>query len=113
MREFNLQESALVYGTEHGWYARRVRWGGRRGAPDTVFIKDGRHVWIEFKREDGEGEVAVAQSRESKRLQQHGAESYIVDSWDDFIRILNGPLQETNTRTKLRQGNASHSRRTA
>lgn len=90
--EFDLQEPAIVYAEARGWLVRRVKWVGRRGAQDTLFLKAGRHVWIEFKREDGNGVIAPAQTRAAKEFIAHGAESYIVDSWDVFLRILDGPL---------------------
>jgi hypothetical protein len=69
-----------------GWLVRKVMWPGRRGATDRLFLKDGRHVWIEFK-DFGEDPSAL-QSNEIKRFREHGAEVYVVDNVRAGLRIL-------------------------
>lgn len=69
-----------------GWFVRKVAWTGRIGAPDRVFIKGGRTVWIEFKRE---GKTArLAQTLEHDRMRAAGAEVYVCDNVSDALKAL-------------------------
>lgn len=71
-----------------GWIARKVKWGeqGRRSAMDHVFVKDGRHVWIEFKA-PGE-EATVIQKREHRRFRNAGAEVHVIDNVRAGLKVL-------------------------
>lgn len=69
-----------------GWFVRKLAWVGRVGAPDRVFIKGGRVVFIEFK---DKGKVPrKSQELEHDRLRAAGAEIYYCDSAIDALRIL-------------------------
>jgi hypothetical protein len=69
-----------------GWFVRKVGWIGRRDAPDRLFIKGGRTVWIEFK---DYGEVArLSQKLEHERMRAAGAEVYVCDTVSEALRIL-------------------------
>lgn len=73
-----------------GWFARKVEWPGRIGAPDRVFIRAGRTVWIEFK---APGKVPRrSQTLEHDRMREAGAEVYVADSVDKAMRYLQEPL---------------------
>ena len=69
-----------------GWFVRKVRWIGRRKAPDRVFVKGGRTVWIEFKRA-GKG-ATETQSEEHSEMREHGAEVHVIDNVRDGLRLL-------------------------
>lgn len=69
-----------------GYFVRKVQWPGRHGAPDRVFIKDGRVVWIEFKR-PGE-KPRLSQTLEHDRMKAAGAEIHWCDSIADALQIL-------------------------
>jgi len=69
-----------------GWLARKVAWPGRKSAMDHVFAKDGRIVWIEFKRRGVEPEVL--QRREINRWLKAGAEVYVIDNIHDGLKVL-------------------------
>lgn len=61
-----------------GWMVMPITWRGETGAPDRLFLKDGDHVWIEFK---SPGETPRAdQVRAHGRLRDHGAEVFVVDT---------------------------------
>lgn len=71
-----------------GWIVRKVKWGqqGRRAAMDRLFLKEGRHVWIEFK---APGQVPdPLQAREHRRFRAAGAEVYVIDNVRDGLRVL-------------------------
>lgn len=80
-------ESPVVVRAERaGWFCRKVSWPNRIGAPDRVFIKGGRVVWIEFK-DDGK-EARLSQQLEHDRMRAAGAEVYVCDNVSDALRIL-------------------------
>jgi hypothetical protein len=69
-----------------GWLVRKVSWPGRRAAMDRLFLKKGRHVWIEFK---APGEPAEPlQVREHKRFRLHGAEVHVIDDVAIGLKVL-------------------------
>lgn len=86
--EASLELTILDEAEAAGWFVRKVQWPGRKGAPDRVFIKDGRTVWIEFKRPDGKGNLARIQGRNRKDMADAGAEIYVVESYAHAREIL-------------------------
>jgi hypothetical protein len=69
-----------------GWYVKKVVTPGRKGAFDRLFIKEGRHIWIEFK--DPEGKPSELQWKEYGKLRDHGAEAHFCDNYADGKAIL-------------------------
>jgi hypothetical protein len=88
MAESWLEGEAVKYAKRRGWYTRKVRWLCRRGAPDRIFIRDGRNVWIEFKRPDGRGVVSGNQKSERRLMIGAGAEIYLVETVLEYEAIL-------------------------
>ena len=72
-----------------GWFVEKVAWVGKRNAVDRVFIKAGRHVWIEFKRP--KAKPRIGQLRDHERLRRAGAEVHWCDNLTDARRILGLP----------------------
>jgi hypothetical protein len=76
----------VVRAERAGWFVRKCQWASRIGAPDRVFIKGGRTVWIEFK---DEGKVPrLSQTLEHDRMRAAGAEVYVCDKASDALQIL-------------------------
>lgn len=69
-----------------GWLVSKVSWPGRIGAPDRVFIKAGRVVWIEFK-DKGE-KPRLSQTQEHDRMRAAGAEMYVCDNAFEALKLL-------------------------
>jgi len=71
---------------ERGWLARKLKWIGRVGAPDRLFAKGGRTIFVEFKKP---GETpAPHQVREHARMKAAGIEVYVVDSTEAGYRLV-------------------------
>lgn len=96
LREEDVEERVCAVARRQGWFERKVKWGGRAGAPDRVFIKEGRTVWIEFKRPSG-GHRKGLQIREGKRITDHGGEHHFCNTVELGFKILGleGPLWPT------------------
>lgn len=84
--EANIELTICDEAEAQGWFQRKVSWIGRKSAPDRVFIKNGRTVWIEFKRPGKR--PTVPQSREADRMRKAGAEVYWCDDIPEGRRIL-------------------------
>lgn len=82
-----------------GWFVRKVSWPGRIGAPDRVFIKCGRVVWIEFKAPGKE--PRQSQVLEHDRMRKAGAELYWFDNIHDALAALKRPSPEDIYRDAL------------
>ena len=86
MRESALERQCVRAAQARGWLVRKLKWIGRDGAPDRVFFRGGKVMWLEFKA-PGE-EPKPIQLREHKRMRSHGASVHVVDSWKLFDRII-------------------------
>lgn len=73
-KETVLEEDICAEAEAAGWFVRKVQWTGRRGAPDRVFIRNGRVVWIEFKRLGRKAQGL--QDRELRRMKEVGAQIF-------------------------------------
>lgn len=77
MQERGLEDKAIKLAQSRGWLVRKVKWLGRRGAPDRVFIKHGITIWVEFKQLNKD--LRVQQNREVTRMRDHGAHVVRID----------------------------------
>jgi hypothetical protein len=86
MLESRIEYTVVMRAMRAGWFVRKVAWLGRKDAPDRVFAKGGRTVWIEFK---APGEVArLSQDKEHGLMRAAGMEVHVVDSVIAGLRIL-------------------------
>ena len=84
--ELHIEDPICTWAEDDGWLVRKLTYPGRDGAPDRMFIKGGRVVFIEFK--DTGKPLAPLQARERKRLLAAGAEAYMVDTRAQACKIL-------------------------
>lgn len=76
-RESQIEKAVVDHAENLGWLIRKVKWIGRRAAPDRVFFKAGRTIWVEFKR-PGE-KPRLLQEREHTRMRDAGCEVHVID----------------------------------
>ena len=77
MRERDVEDYLVRRVKEKGGEVRKVKWVGRRGAPDRVVFLNGVH-FVELKRPGAR--LADHQEREHARMQKHGAKVWTLDS---------------------------------
>lgn len=77
MRESVVEEEVRKYAEARGWFCRKLMFIGRRNCPDRMFAKDGRCVFVEFKK-PGE-KPRPGQDREIKRMRRAGLDVHVVD----------------------------------
>lgn len=86
MLESPIEKMVVDRAEAAGWFVRKLSWVGRRSAPDRLFVKDGRVVFIEFKAP--KKGVVGGQSKELTRLLAAGAEAYCCDNPLSALRAL-------------------------
>lgn len=86
IRETEVEGPARDYAKSRGWYADKIMRTGRRGFPDHLFIRQGRVIFIEFKRP---GEVPEPhQLKRHREIRCYGGEVFVVDSLEVAREIL-------------------------
>jgi hypothetical protein len=70
-----------------GGEVRKLKWIGRRGAPDrVVMLPGGRLYWVELKRPGQKAEPH--QAREHERMLRMGQGVVVIDSFDAIEVLL-------------------------
>lgn len=64
-----------------GWYVVHIIQSNKNGINDTIAVRGGRHIWIEWKREGGR--PRELQIFRHKELSAAGAESFVIDKIQD------------------------------
>lgn len=87
-RESDVENYLIEKVKLEGGEVRKVKWIGRRGAPDRVVFLGGVH-FVELKAPGKKPEDH--QYREHKRMQRHGVYVWVIDSFemvDDFVETV-------------------------
>lgn len=84
--ESSVERDACAYAEKRGWMVFKFVSPGRRGVPDRLFIRNGRHLFIEFKRLDAE--ARKQQEKRHREMREHGAEVHVVDNLKDAYELL-------------------------
>ena len=86
MLEKTIERAVCKAAKAAGWLCFKFTSPGNVGVPDRLFIKDGRHIFIEFKapgRQPRKIQIAVI-----NKMIATGAEVYIVDDIQEGKEIL-------------------------
>lgn len=87
-RERDIERYLVVRAQELGGEVRKVKWIGRKHAPDRLVLLPGRSIWAEVK---ASGKLATpGQRREHDRMRALGQCVSVVDSFDRVDEVLNG-----------------------
>lgn len=76
--ESYIEKACVRFAKRAGWFCRKVRWLGRDNAPDRYFARNGKQIWIEFKKT--KGKATIAQKREHRKMRAAGVKVYVVNS---------------------------------
>ena len=88
--EAKIENPACDYAERLGFEHRKLKWVGRRDAPDRIFWREEppvRPFVIEFKAP--KKEPRSGQRREIYSLKLSGMDAYICDDLDEAKRIIN------------------------
>lgn len=84
--EADIERPAKKFAKLRGWFVAKVRFLDRRGAPDKLFIRDGRHMWVEFKRP---GKPPTKQQLEVHTdMRAAGAEVHTIDTLEQALELF-------------------------
>lgn len=84
--ESKVERDICDYAQRRGWWVAKFIAPGQTGVPDRLFIRRGRHVFIEVKRP---GEVpSEKQFDKHAEMRAFGAEVHWVDSLEEAMEIL-------------------------
>lgn len=86
LSEHNIQDDVIGYARSKRWLHRKLKWVGRRSAPDDLFAKDGRVMLVEFKKTGKP--LRIDQKREHKRLVAAGIEVHVIDNAEDGYALF-------------------------
>ena len=86
MAESQIEKTVCNKAEAAGFLVRKVQWVGRRGAPDRLFIRNGEHIWIEFK--DGDKPPSALQLNNRKHMRLAGAEVHVVGTVKHGLEVL-------------------------
>jgi hypothetical protein len=78
MREKDVEDYLVKRAQAMGGEVRKVKWIGRRGAPDRFVMLPGRSIWVELKAPNKL--PAAHQLREHERMRAMGQSVCVVDS---------------------------------
>lgn len=86
MRERDIERYLIARVKALGGEVRKVKWIGRRSAPDRLVLLPGRCYWVEIK---APGKTPTpAQKREHARLRNAGADVFVLDSHHAIDNLL-------------------------
>lgn len=86
MSEGAFEQSIVEYAAECGFFARKMKYLGRRGCPDRWFFGHGEIIIIEFKAIAGR--LHVLQKLEHDRYRKAGITVYVVKTREQAERIF-------------------------
>ena len=87
MRESTIEAYLCEWVKELGGEVRKVKWIGRRGAPDrVVMLPGGLLYWVELKRPGQKAEPH--QTREHERMRGMGQRVLVIDSFEAIEALL-------------------------
>lgn len=84
--ESEIESDITDFAEVRGWWQAKFTSPGLRGVADRIFIRRGRHVFIEIKR-PGE-EPTLQQQKRARDMRSAGAEVVWVDSLEKARAIL-------------------------
>lgn len=86
MIESVMEQLLFERATKSGWLHRKLKWIGRRNAPDRFFAKDGRVMLVELK-QPGEA-PRPGQEREIAILRAAGVVVHVIDNLRDGYALF-------------------------
>ncbi len=86
MRESAIESYLVKRVTQTGGEIRKVKWIGRRGAPDRLVLFPCKAVWVETKAPCEP--LKPHQKREHQRLQRVGQDVVKIDSLEDVDELI-------------------------
>lgn len=89
--EASIEDDVVAFAENRGWLVRKMVYPGRRGCPDRFFMKGGKLVIMELKRQHKKRADPI-QVREHQRYAEAGWKVHIVNDRNKAARLLGYPI---------------------
>lgn len=87
--ESDIERFSSKEAEREGWFQVKIMRASKRSLPDRLYIKAGRHVFMEWKRDNIP--PTEQQKYRHDEMRRHGAEVHVVDSVEKARVILGIP----------------------
>lgn len=84
--ESDVEDPCKRWARGRGWLVRKFKSPSNRSGMDDIFVKHGRHVWVEFKRP--RKKPTEKQADEHKAFRDAGAEVHVIDNIEAFKALF-------------------------
>lgn len=84
--EARIEKKSCAHATTKGWLARKLKTHNNRGAPDRMFLRNGRVLFVEFKAPNGR--LSKLQIYEHEQYFKKGIKVHVVDNFKDFAELI-------------------------
>jgi len=85
--EIEVESLVIAWAEDHGWLCPKLQWLNQTGWPDRTFLKNGKVVWIEFKRPK-KGRREPKQIYWNGRIRRQGCNAHFVKTVEEGIELL-------------------------
>ena len=82
MLEREIEAQCVKWAKANGWLSYKFVSPSNRGVPDRMFLRNGKTVFVEFKRPGGK--VSTLQQRQIDKLNAYDFKVFVVTSWEGF-----------------------------
>lgn len=86
MKEAHIEKACIAMAKAAGYETRKVKFIAQNGAPDRIFFKPGRFIWVEMKQKSGV--VSPLQEHQMNLLSAAGQEVHVVSTVDQFRDLI-------------------------
>lgn len=85
--EIDIETLVCNWARDQGWLVAKLQWVGQTGWPDRFFLRNGIHIFIEFKKPKG-GRIAPKQQHWHDEIWDHEGRAYFAKTAEEGIAIL-------------------------
>jgi hypothetical protein len=87
MIEHSIESTGDALAKEHGYFCRKLKWIGRRSAPDKLYSReDTGPFFVEYKRPGAQPDPV--QAREIKRMRASGMIVHVIDNLGEVRELF-------------------------
>lgn len=86
VRESNIEHYLKIRVEEEGGMCLKLKWIGRRNAPDRIVLLPRKHFLVELKRPYKK--ATAAQEREHARIRISGLDVFVINSFAGIDEVL-------------------------
>jgi hypothetical protein len=78
LTESDIENLTIAWATGQGWLCPKLQWVNQTGWPDRAFLKNGKVIFIEFKKPGGR--ISKKQHHWIGRIRDQGVPAIVCDS---------------------------------